>query len=393
MSDNASTHQEPADVASVSKGADAPDVDVFGMSDDDFLSMSEPPSGDTPLTPPPSEDESGEETETSENQTEKTPADEAIEENKAEKADKAENESDHEDAPKEKSEDVTDISNDAQAQLDKLFSPFKANGKEIKIDTVEEALKLMQMGANYNMKMRGMKPHLKMLKTLENNNLLDENKINFLIDLDKKNPKAINKLLQDAKFDPYEADYKQEGSTEYSPQNYSISDSEMELDAVLDSISHTESYGRTLDVIGSQWDDQSKSVLVNQPSMIPLLNDHVASGLFDQISQRMDKERLLGTTQGMSDIQAYKFVGDMIALEGGFNNQQDRQMDKQAVLKEKAAQAKLDQEAQANSQKRNEQKRRASATKSSPPKAPEAEFNPLAMSDEDFAKYAAQMRF
>src|SRR5690606_38757650 len=95
---------------------------------------------------------------------------------------------------------------DHKAIVDKLFAPFKANGKEMVVDNVDDAVALMQMGANYNKKMAALKPNLKLLKLLENNNLLSEEKIGFLIDLDKKNPAAIGKLLKDSGIDPLDVD-------------------------------------------------------------------------------------------------------------------------------------------------------------------------------------------
>ena len=51
----------------------------------------------------------------------------------------------------------------------------------------------MQMGAGYGRKLQDMQPHLKTLRMLEKNNLLDEGKLSYLIDLDQKNPDAIKK--------------------------------------------------------------------------------------------------------------------------------------------------------------------------------------------------------
>ena len=87
---------------------------------------------------------------------------------------------------------------DYKAEYLRLLAPFKANGKEIAVSTVDDAISLMQMGANYNKKMAGLKPSLKMLKLLENSGLLSEEKISYLIDLEKKNPAAINKLIKDS---------------------------------------------------------------------------------------------------------------------------------------------------------------------------------------------------
>jgi len=95
---------------------------------------------------------------------------------------------------------------DFEAEYKRLLTPFKANGREIAVKSVDDAIALMQMGANYNKKMAALKPNLKLMKMLENNGLLSEDKIGFLIDLEKKNPAAINKLVKDSGIDPMDLD-------------------------------------------------------------------------------------------------------------------------------------------------------------------------------------------
>ena len=115
---------------------------------------------------------------------------------------------------KDSKEVVTEI--DYKKEYERLTASFKANGKDISVANVDEAISLMQMGANYNKKMAALKPNLKLLKLLENNKLLDESKISYLIDLDKKNPEAITKLLKDSGIDPLDVDVNKE--SEYRPK-------------------------------------------------------------------------------------------------------------------------------------------------------------------------------
>ena len=72
-----------------------------------------------------------------------------------------------------KEEVTTTDTIDYKAEYERLTQSFKANGKEIAVANVDEAISLMQMGANYNKKMAALKPNLKLLKLLENNKLLD----------------------------------------------------------------------------------------------------------------------------------------------------------------------------------------------------------------------------
>lgn len=103
-------------------------------------------------------------------------------------------------------ETTTEEAVDYKAKYDALMSSFKANGVEMTPKSEEDARRLMQMGANYNKKMAGMKPAMKILKTLENNNLLSEGELDFLIDLKNGNQDAIAKLISQHKIDPLEVD-------------------------------------------------------------------------------------------------------------------------------------------------------------------------------------------
>ena len=276
--------------------------------------------------------------------------------------------------PEEEDKEKTTSEINYEEAYKKILSPFKANGKEIKVDNVEDAIALMQMGANYNKKMAGLKPNLKLLKMLENNKLLDEKKLAYLIDLDKKNPAAITKLLKDSGVDPLDVDVK--APDNYKPNTYTVDDKEVDLDNVLDEIRDTASFNETLDIIGNKWDKASQKILVENPNIIKIINEHVESGAFQQIKQVVDSERMFGRLTGMSDLEAYKHVGDAINARGGFTKPSTNTL-AQAVVKAKT---------KAVDPKLISRKKAASSTKSVASVKQEDDFNPLAMSDEDFEK-------
>ena len=213
-------------------------------------------------------------------------------------------------APAEKEESKEDPSPaepppvDYEAEYKRLLAPFKANGREIAVKGVDDAIALMQMGANYNKKMAALKPNLRLLKMLEKHQLLDEQKLGYLIDLDKKNPDAIRKLVSDSGIDPMEIDTEKGG--DYKPNTYKVDDREIELDAVLEEIQDSPSYSRTIAVIGNQWDTASKKVLSEQPQLIKVINDHIDRGIFDLIVKEMESERVFGRLNGLSDLDAYR---------------------------------------------------------------------------------------
>lgn len=273
---------------------------------------------------------------------------------------------------------------DYKKEYEKLLAPFVANGKEIRVNNVADAVSLMQMGANYNKKMAALKPNLKLLKLLESNGLLSEERVGFLIDLEKKNPDAINKLIKESGIDPMDLDA--EKANDYKPTVRTVDDKELELDAVLEEIQDTPSYSKTIQVVGKEWDAASKQTVANSPSILKIINNHMQSGVYDVIQEEIERERMFGRLQGLSDIEAYRQVGDAIQARNGFAhlNVNANGQGQQASANPRVVQPKPK---KVDEEKLKEKRRAASTAKptGSNPKVA-GDFNPLALSDEEFSK-------
>lgn len=267
---------------------------------------------------------------------------------------------------------------DYKAEYSKIFAPFKANGKEVVVSSAEDAISLMQMGAGYNKRMQALKPNLKLMKMLDNSGLLSEEKISYLIDLDRKNPEAISKLIKDGGLDPMDLDA--DKASGYKPNTYTVDEREIELDTVLEELQGTPAYTRTLDVVSTKWDGPSKQVVASTPQLLRVINDHIESGIYDIISKEVERERMFGRLKGLSDIDAYRQVGDELHKQGGFNHlsTQVKTPVKTVVTPPKPDKAKEDE--------LREKRRAASSTRSVGTKSAPKEFNPLSMSDDEFDK-------
>ena len=195
-----------------------------------------------------------------------------------------------------------------------VTAPFKANGATMQVKSPEDIVRLMQMGAGAQKQMAKLKPNLKLIKMLENNNLLDERRLNNLIDLSKNDSKAIAKLVKDSGVDPDDIDI--ENASTYQPNNYTVTDSEYELDQVLDSIKHTDTFDKTIDLLTSEWDDKSKTFVSENPNVIKVINDHMLNGVYDKVNAIMQQDKALGKLSGVSDVDAYKQIIDMLASNG-----------------------------------------------------------------------------
>ena len=274
---------------------------------------------------------------------------------------------------------------DYKAELAEVLAPFKAAKRTITPKTVADVRRLAQMGVDYSRKMEAMKPYQRVLKTLEKANLLDIEKVNFMIDLDKKNPEAIKKFLKDSKIDPM--DLNLEDDSTYKPNDHAVGDKELAIDNVIDTIGGTDTYDRTVDVITKQWDTASRKLLMDTPGVIRIINDHMEAGIYDQIADRLASERIFGKHVGLSDLEAYKAVGDAMLDEGVFGTPTQ----KAPAAKVSGTQDSQDLNGSKDSKaekKRKDQRKAASPTKGKAAPGKKApDFSK--MSDEDILKFDA----
>ena len=263
---------------------------------------------------------------------------------------------------------------DYESAYKKVSEPFKANGIDMQVKSPEDIIRLMQMGANYQKKMGKLKPNMKIIKMLENNELLDEAKLNNLIDLSKKDPKAIAKLVKESDVDPLEID--KDAPTDYEPTNYSVTDKEYNLDRVLDDIKDTETFNKTINVLTKEWDTESRSTISDQPEIIGIVNAHMANGIYDEVNAVLQQEKALGKLNGIPDVEAYRQVAEYMNKNNMF-----KQPGK-PVGKSKAS-SKTDEKAETD---RDKKRKAAAPVKQTTTKKAPSDDNFLGLSDEDFMK-------
>lgn len=204
-----------------------------------------------------------------------------------------------------------------------VMAPIKANGKTFQPRSPEEAIRLMQMGANYTQKMQGIAPYRKKIQLLKNANLLDDEKLNFMVDLSQGNPEAIKKLLKDSKLDPLDMNVDDE--PKYVPGNHTPSDTEVRVQTVVDDLKSTPEGIETLKVVQGM-DQASMNELWNDPSLMTTLNEQRQNGVYKLITDEVDHQRMLGNIpEGTSFLDAYKSVGNYL-LQVQQNMQQQQML-------------------------------------------------------------------
>ena len=189
---------------------------------------------------------------------------------------------------------------DYKSIYEQVFKPFKANGKEITPKSVEDVISLMQMGANYTKKMQLMAPMKKVVQSLDNAKI-DEQELNFLIDVSKGDKEAIKQLLIKHKIDPFEIDL--DGDNTYSPKNNIASDEDVEFNDTLMDIH--DSLPKIQEILNKTWDDNSKKAILKDPRLMRALHEEVQMGRFDEVQKRLEAEKTFGRYKGISDVDAY----------------------------------------------------------------------------------------
>lgn len=210
----------------------------------------------------------------------------------------------------------SDSTTDYESQYKKIVgTPFKANGKEITVDSAEDAIKLMQMGANYHKQMQQLKPAKRIIAMLEQAGMLDENKLNHAIDIMNGNSAAIHKLIQERNVDV--SDLYSDSEVDYTPNQHQVTDERIELDTLFNELNSTPHGQRVLQEVAGTWDEKSRYTIGQTPEILRLLSNQIESGIYDVIVAEVDKQRMLGNIPANAPmLQAYEQVGKYLQANG-----------------------------------------------------------------------------
>lgn len=291
------------------------------------------------------------------------------------------------------SESVEEPYIDYKSEYEKITAPFKASGKTIQVRDSNEVISLMQKGVDYTKKQQALKPRLKELQILENQNMLGDN-LGYAIDLFNGNTKALAKLIKERNIDisdlsPNMYGDEDNNSPDYTPTNYSISDVEMRLKDVELTLKDSPNFQRLFTTL-TELDDDSKAKFRSNPDLLLRLNEHMDSGLYDQIQNELEHRRIVGdaSVDGMNFYDAYTAVGNEILSYNmkyaQAQQQQQQQQYQQQVYTEQYQQQQLQQKK--NSAKSTNSR---STGRSSNPMM----YDPLTCSDEEFAQINLKQLF
>ncbi len=290
------------------------DNDALAMSDEEFEKLSEndfeAEATKEDVTDTEEEDLGDDEDDDSEEEVnEEEPTDTAVDAGSEQTNDTEEAEGDQ---PNENTENQKEADKAYQDAFKLLYGkPIKASGREVQLRNPEHAMNFIEMGVDYNKKMHSMKPHLRTLKTLEKEGLLEagkEERLNLLIEIEKGNKDALKRFIAESDIDPLDLADEEviEKGREYQPQNHLISEQELEIEEALNSIEGSPSQQKTLDVMTKQFDAKSRQIISENPRYIVALNDDIESGIYENVMEAVQYKRDMRQVKpGISDMELY----------------------------------------------------------------------------------------
>ena len=273
----------------------------------------------------------------------------------------------------------------------KIMAPIKANGKNIKLKTAEDVISLIQQGANYTKKMQSIAPYRKQLKLLEDNDLLDNDKIRFLIDISKHDKDAIKKLLSEAKIDTSELSYDDEVDEEgnpkpvtYYPKTPNVTDQEVQWSEAWKELLEVEQLDNidTHSIIMNM-DGVSQKQIYENPQILMLMHQTQQCGAYDKIINEMERLKVLGYIKENSPfLTTFVDVKNMMLQHGML----DEEVKKLAQQNAPSPQTFVRNTKKTNTVTNNAKAKAAAPSRSSG-KSTKPFLNPLTMSDEEFMKH------
>ena len=283
------------------------------------------------------------------------------------------------DQPNEDEQPATVDAKQMKEAYDLLFgNPIKASGREVQIRNPQHAKNFIEMGIDYNKKMQSMRPHLKTLKTLEKEGLLDDmDKLNLLLEVKHGNKDALKRLIAESDIDPLDLADEEviEAGRNYKPQNHMVSEKEVEIEEALNSIEGTPTQQRTLDVMTKEFDQRSREIISDNPSYIVALNQDMESGAYDEVMDAVNYRRdMKRVPAGMSDMELYIETAEQLSQA---KDNMSVQQNNQTQQKKQRGSTKQD-------------KARMSGTKSSR-KPQKKEYDPMEVLGMDDAKFEQEM--
>jgi len=265
---------------------------------------------------------------------------------------------------------------DYEATYNEVMKPLTVSGKEVKVKSIDDLRNLASMGIDYSRKMRDIKPLRAVGAALSeaqiiNNGVVDEQKLQLMIDISKGNKDALAEFMKASGIDPMDIDTEE---AQYTPTTHIPSNADVELTEITEQINRTGMGDQVANAVGSM-DDNSKVFFRENPKALLTLTNDISNGIFEKVMGEIQYERQLGRIpDSTSDIEAY------IQLIGAHTQPQGAQQAQTPPAKPTA-------------KKPSAKKRRAAGVTNRGPVKQTKAYDFVNMSDEEFEKMTLGLNY
>ncbi|MCI4437444.1 MAG: hypothetical protein JHC33_11615 [Ignisphaera sp.] len=286
---------------------------------------------------------------------------------------------------------------------------FKANGKRVKGFTdPEKIIQAQQMAYGFSDKMAAFKQYRPYMASLKDRGMLeDPSKFNFVMDLLDGDPEALKQHMQSLKVDPLDLDM---DSVSYSSKNHITSQEQLILEDTLEKAKDFGVEDKLRDTIGKQWDQESFNEFLTVPSVRSDLLEHMSTGAFDLVQERIREMKTLDVSGSFGSMKAtdqYRQAVQSLTADANRQNYQAGGSNKSAPVQRAAASkptvdktADLTKKQEAEYKRNLEEKNRvaedsrkkaASLSKKKVSTTSQKKFDPMSLEGKEFDDYVASL--
>jgi len=203
-----------------------------------------------------------------------------------------------------KKEDIEDTEDEDAISFQQAFdivfkNPIKATGVSLKIESMEEAIRLIQQGTDYTRKMQDLSKQKAKISLLEVNGLLtDPEALPRMIEAFKGDPDAIKDLV--AKFD---IDVTAKSVDTYKPKIAERTVSELAFSDTIDTLKSNGTFEAVNDAFegfvsfddGKGHSEDSRAILTQNPNLLARLGDDIKDGSYNKVQNELAIRKMKGT--------------------------------------------------------------------------------------------------
>jgi hypothetical protein len=282
---------------------------------------------------------------------------------------------------------------------------FTVNGRKTKgFSDPKKIIQSMQMAGGFSDKMAAFKQYRPFMGPLKDRGMLeDQTKFDLAMNIMDGDKEAMKKHMASLSIDPLDFDM---DDIAYEAKSTTATNESLVVQDALDRARNSGVEERLRDVVGNQWDEKSFSEFVSNPSVREDLINHLETGVYDKVQDKINQMKMSdynGSFNDMNAICKYRAAVVELQIEAAVVRAPVTPTPQPAVAKpvKQAASASVKQEKAniAAARKEAEYKKQVSArnaktaddrrkaTSLSKRKAPakaKAKFDPMALEGEEF---------